>query len=272
MVVNTAKVPTDEENNQDTKEVIDADDTSPSPQEDAKGTNENSSNKEEQQIDVTPGSNCCSGSGCSSLTIDIVSTVCLYLMSIFFIAGSGYLLPRNYIDRPKEIFLLWFFGVAAYITTTIIELFKRRSKGALQIVMSSLAIAGGTFWFVGSIFLIDRIQNFRVWSILWILGSLLNLASVTFDIVLTFVQINGPKPFFRSISLGLSWIANLLLLGGAAHIAKELTTLTFCDLSNAGGALLSGSIIYLIHSIFHTLGLFKKRVLFSIQFSQDSPS
>jgi len=202
---------------------------------------------------------------CCSLALEIICTSCLYIMSIFFLCGSTFLHPSTYFDpnRPDEPFVFWTLGAIAYLTTTSIEIYKRRGKKGLEIAMTSLALGGGVFWLIGTIFVYKRTNNVTAWSILWILGSLLNLASITYGIVTVFMK-NAPKPLFYTISLGLSWIANLLLLAGVSHILKENKSLSTCEVSNAAGVLISAAVVYLVHSVFHTLAIFKGGVLFSI--------
>ncbi len=203
---------------------------------------------------------------CCSLALDIVGTTCLYVMSIFFICGSAFIHPSSYLDpnRPKEPLVFWTLGVLAYLTTASIDIFKRKEEGALEITMASIALGGGVFWLIGTIFLYNKTNNLNVWCILWLLGSLLNLASITYEIVMLFMTSASLKPLFRTISLALSWVANILLLAGVAHLLNESKSLSICELSNAAGVLISAAIIYLIHSIFHTLAIFKAKVLFSI--------
>ena len=146
-----------------------------------------------------------------------------------------------------------------------IDIFKRRGDGALEIIMKSISLVGGVLWFIGSVFMYSTTFMLRVWCVMWILGSIMNLVSITFDIFMIFRRSSSTKPLFRTISLGLSWIANVLMWGGTAHILTEFNSLSICDLSNAAGVLISAGVIFLIHSIFHTLAIFKGKVLFSIR-------
>ena len=155
---------------------------------------------------------------CCLLALDIVSTSCLYIMSIFFVVGSAFTHPNTYSkNRPSEPFVFMTLGVLALLTTASIDVYKNRTKGVLAIVMSSLVIVCGFVWFIGSIFLYEKTMNIQTWGILWIVGCLFNLTSITYGIVIVFIK-SGPKSLFQTISLGLSWLANLLLLAGAAHI------------------------------------------------------
>jgi len=58
-----------------------------------------------------------------------------------------------------------------------------------------------------------------------------------------------------------------LLLGGAANMVTIENSQTFCVFPYYAGTLLSGAIIYLMHSGFYTLAIFKEGVTLSIQIS-----
>lgn len=204
---------------------------------------------------------------CCSLALDIVSTSCLYVMSIFFMVGSAFTHPKTYPqNRPSEPFVFMTLGTISFLTTASIEVYKNRKEDVVAIVMSSLVLVCGVFWFIGSIFLHDdNIMKTQAWGTLWIVGCLFNLTSITYGIVMVFIK-SGQKPLFKIVSLGLSWLANLLVLVGAAHILVEVKNLSICGISNAAGILISGAVVYLIHSIFHTLALFRETVTFTIKY------
>jgi len=206
--------------------------------------------------------NCCS----CSLAMDIISTSLLYVMSLFFIVGGFTTHPRTYEDpeQLKEPYVFYFLGVVCYLTVAILDVVKRRSMGVLEISMTSIAILGGTLWVVSSILLFSKIFKFRSACYLWILGSICNLASITYDIVMIFVRSSGPKPFFRAVALKLSWLSNLLFIIGFVNIVKEYTTMTYCELAGGVNILAAGGFIYLFHSVFHTLSIFCKGVKFEI--------
>jgi hypothetical protein len=204
----------------------------------------------------------CSTESCY-LILDIVSTIILYIMSFLFLYGGVFIHPRAYDTEMKEPLVFYFLGAMCYLTTSILDLIKRKSLGAREISMTSVAIAGGTMWVIGSIFLFMNILKLRVWASLWIVGCICNLVSITHDLIIECLK--KEKPLFRTISLGLSWLANILFFGGSVQVLKEFTTLTTCEMGAAATSLASGGAIYIFHSIFHTLSISLKGITFSVK-------
>jgi hypothetical protein len=204
----------------------------------------------------------CCASQCCYLTQDIVATVFLYFMSASFLTGSLFVHPRSYYTTVKEPLSFFFIGSLCYLTTAILDAVKRRSLGAREISMTSFSAVGGALWLIGSSFLFSKIINIKVWGSLWIIGCIFNLVSITYDLII--ICMKEKKPLFRTISLGLSWLANIILAGGAIQILKELSSLTVCELGSAANGLASGAVILIFHSIFHTLSFTLKRITFSI--------
>ncbi len=221
----------------------------------------------------------CGDDKCCALTLDIIHTTCVYIMSIFFLAGSIFLYPRVLANSPvSEPFTLIFVGTLFHLASSSIEVFKTKAKGILALTMSGVALFGGVLWTIGSIFLFRKIVNEVAFGCLWLLGSLCNLVFITTGIVKIFLA-SGPKPLFHTIALKLSWIANLLFFSGSAHLLAIHGGLkdgnyNACDLTyevvDLAGLLLSGSILYLIHAIFHTLSLFKGGIKFKVEFSSST--
>ena len=50
-------------------------------------------------------------------------------------------------------------------------------------------------------------------------------------------------------------------------VFNQVAYITSCDIANAAGALISGSFMYLIYSVFFTLSIFKKNITVSIHVS-----
>lgn len=214
---------------------------------------------------------------CCSLTVDISSTVCIFIASIFFLVGSVFIMPQVGVYGITSKISYWTLGALFYLGYASIEVYKHKSKGVLAIVMSSLGLLAGVFWFIASVFLFrGRVYRPMPFAVLWFLGSLCNFGVITFYIVKLFLK-SGPKPLFLTFALTLSWIANLLYFAGSAHLMAGLNKDNFqqCEdytmLGDIGGMMLSGSVVYLIHSIFYTLALFLGGISFKVEFSNSSP-
>ena len=220
--------------------------------------------------------NCCSEKFDS--VANIVSVVCLYIMSIFFIVGGSFSHPDNMKEAAKldEPLTFFFLGTVAFIAVGILDVIKRKSKGGLEIAAGTVGLFGGSFWFIGSIFLFQGTMDLTAWGGLWIIGSMCNLYVATYDIVMTLRS--QVKPLFRTIGLALAWLANLLFLGGAASFidieseAKSTGYYDFCDLTSGSGLLIAAGVLYFIHSIFYTLALFLGDLIFTIQVSRSPPA
>jgi hypothetical protein len=248
-----------------------------------------SGNDAEIEVEVKNGNpevakkeNCCAleKKNCCALALDISIIVCLFLMSIFFICGTAFIHPNNYVNGPDDPGGFIIVGSMLYIAVVSMDIVKRKSKGIFQIVNGSIAILAGLLWFVGSIFLLRDVGNSKAWGGLWIVGSLLNLYVVTCDLVKLFM--NQRKPLFRAIALALAWLANLLFLGGASHLISYVLDLEAyveayygyydatdanvneCDADSSAGILISGAVMFFLHSIFELLALIFKDFIFSV--------
>jgi len=201
--------------------------------------------------------------------IDIASIVCLFVMSIFFICGSSFVDDGDSgLDEPLAFFLV---GALVYMAVASLDIVKRKSKGVLEIVGGSIGLLGGLFWFIGSIFLFRSTLDLKAWGGLWICGSLCNLYVITYDLVM--LLRSQTKSLFRAIALALAWLANLFFVGGAGHLIalSDRYYVVNCDVKNAAGVLVSGSVMYCIHSIFQILALCMDNVIFSIKVSRSAP-
>lgn len=249
-----------------------------------------SGNDAEVEVEVKNGNpevakkkNCCAleKKNCCALALDISIIVCLFLMSILFICGTAFLHTNNLVNSPDDPGGFIIVGSMLYIAVASMNIVKRKSKGIFQIVNGSIAILAGLLWFVGSIFLLNDVMNRKAWGGLWIVGSLLNLYVVTCDLVKLFM--NQRKPLFRAIALALAWLANLLFLGGASHLISFVLDLenvavlfdgyyyntytpdaNVCDEDSSAGILISGAVMFFLHSIFELLALILKDFIFSV--------
>mmetsp|Transcript_23049 Transcript_23049/g.34318 ORF Transcript_23049/g.34318 Transcript_23049/m.34318 type:complete len:249 (-) Transcript_23049:122-868(-) len=209
---------------------------------------------------------------CCSLTLDIIGLVFLYIMGIFFLIGGLIAHPlRLYYLQQKldEPYVFFFLAAVCYLTTTIIDVVQRRHKGPLEISMGSIAIGGGLMWFISSIFLFRRIQKVRVYGGMFIVGCVLNLVTITFDMCMVFLK-HTNKPFFRAIALKLAWIANILLIGGAVAYLRgyDSDVQAYCSYEGSSHVLASGAAIYIIHAVFHTLSIFLGGITFTVSRSR----
>ncbi len=209
---------------------------------------------------------------CCSLALDIVGMVFLYIFTIFLLVGGLIVHPkRSYyaVQKIDEPFVFFFLGAACYLATAIIDVVQRRHKGALEISMGSIAIGGGLFWLIGSIFLFVKILKLKVWGGLFIVGCILNLTTITFDMCMVFLK-HTNKPLFRAMALKFSFLAHLLFIIGAVQFLMEYDSDVelWCGYTSASGVIASGAVIYLIHAVFHTLSLFLKGITFTVNRSR----
>ncbi len=119
----------------------------------------------EVEVEVAPAEK----KNCSALAMDILSIGFLFLMSIFFICGSAFIHPRGSegraaLDEPYTFFLV---GALAYIAHASVDIFKRKSKGTIEMIAASIGLLGGFFWFVGSIFLFRATVDLKSWGGCW---------------------------------------------------------------------------------------------------------
>lgn len=215
--------------------------------------------------------------------LDIINLMSRFIMAIFFLTGSSFIFPdARRASRLAEPLVFVLVGVLFYLISSSVELFNKWSMGSTAIILSSFGVLAGVFWFTGSIFLFTSTYQEMVFAIFWIFGSLCNLFVTSFSIVQCLVlDTSVSKPLFLSISLVLSWTANLLFFAGATHLAvMENWNMdynfinNYCDVKkgteDVAGVLLSGSILYLIHAVFHTLSFFKGGIRFKVEMSSST--
>ena len=231
--------------------------------EDTKEDEGDSAANSDEKGDETTNTNC-------ALALDIVVCVCLYIMSIFFLCGAIFFHPGITDDNnlPAEPYTFWLMGVLCYVTMASIEVTQSvPKKKVITIVNKSVALLGGVFWFVGSIFLFSSTYDIRTWAALWLIGVLMLLYVITFDLVTLFVK-TSPKPLFQVISLAMAWLANFIFFAGSAHVLFLADNgADKCNVTNVAGLFMSGALLYLIHAVFFTLAKFKGNITFSIQIS-----
>ncbi len=192
---------------------------------------------------------------CCELTLDIISCICVFLMSLFFMAASSYFHPgtwNNYFGRTDALFMM---GALAYITSLSIEITKRRSKGVLEIVMTSLGVLGAFIWFVGSF-----MSDLKRFAATFIVGSLFVLTFITYDLVMVIIRRGGGMSVFTLVALSLAWLANILLISAAGSIVAFFSSMspTIQDIYTYAGLFISASVFYFLHAIFYTVGVFVK--------------
>ena len=218
---------------------------------------DNTEMEEKRDIESRPGK---SDSG---RLIDIISITCSFVTAASFIFGATFVHPfgGTWLDDP---FMFWLIGALFYTATGAIDVSKRKHEEILEKSLSWIGLFGGILWSVGSIFLLNSAANMTAWAALWILGSLLNLFIVTHDIVLLF---RSPAMLiYEAIALVMAWLANILFLSGAAHLIVLSKRGAFtCDIINAAGVLISGGIMFFIHSTFRALPLLVENIVISIQ-------
>lgn len=205
---------------------------------------------------------------------DIVRCVCLILMSIFFVCGANYFEPStiSYYDRHTPVKPTSFIALGAsfYITFLLVEVYRRRSSGS-HVLMPCLGILGATLWFIATVssFHVTG-ENMRVLSIMWIIGTLFNLAFVTSDLYI-FLRSGPEKPLFHTVALFLAWLANVLFLSGGIAMAILVTSpyISLCDLEKYAGLYIAGGVFYLLHGIFYTLAHFRGDITFIIKYGNN---
>ncbi len=193
--------------------------------------------EEGQQEDPT-NRNCC------GLALDIISSVFLFLMSIFFIAAP--------FSHP----VLFTVGTVCYMVSLSIEIYKRRSKGAKEIVMTSFGLVGAFLWFI-AFFIRISIGHIAT----FIVGSLFLLTFITYDLIMVRVRQGGGVSVFTVIAQSLAWVATLLFLCGTGSLLGFWVNYFSFDINDVYtyfNLLISGGVFYLLHAIFYTVGLFTK--------------
>ncbi len=190
---------------------------------------------------------------CCELALDIIGCICVFLFSIFFMAASSYFHPgtwTNYFGRVDALFMM---GTLAYITSLSIEITKRRSKGILEIVMTSIGVLGAFIWFVASF-----ISDTKRFATTFIIGCLFVITFITYDLVMVIVRRGGGMSVFTLVSLSLAWLANILFMSGAGCIVAFFNSMspTIQDVYTYAGLFISGSVFYFLHAIFYTVGVF----------------
>lgn len=193
--------------------------------------------------------------------IDVLSGLSLVLMAIFFICGA-YFLQRDTRTNLKYPFAFFLAGSTFYLVHGCLDLYKSIHYKVKRIIPMITFTAGG-FWFTASIFLFRNLfflsgftNSFVIWSSLWLVGSGLNIISITCSFAMMMVIMlnkSTVRPIFLVASIVLSWIANMLFLIGCA---------IFIKIYNQGGSLVeydsfsklfvAASIILLFHSVCYT--------------------
>jgi hypothetical protein len=218
----------------------------------------NTQKEEKRDIDSRPEKE-----GDSGRLIDFISVTCSFVTAASFIFGATFVHPfgGTWLDDP---FMFWLIGALFYTVTRAIDVSKRTHEDILEKALSCVGLFGSILWCVGSIFLLNSAANMTAWAALWISGSLLNLFIVTHDIVLLF---RSPVTHvYEALALAMAWLANILFLSGAAHLIVLSKRGAFtCDIINAAGVLISGGIMFFIHSTFRALPLLVENIVISIQ-------
>ena len=203
-----------------------------------------------------------------ALVLDIVQPALIFAMSILFICGTALNHPR-FIGRIRNPYAFLLVGALFYIGSTGLQMHKRKSKGSAEIVACSTGILAGFFWFIASIFTFETTLNESVFGAFWILGSILNLCFITYDIVMVLKK-EGGKPLFLTISLFLSLLANFMFMVGASLVLANDTTTSFCGADHLSNSLISGAVMYFLHSGFLPLALYFDNYTFTIQISSSA--
>ncbi len=127
------------------------------------------------------------------------------------------------------------------------EIYKRGSKGKVEVAMISLAVVGAFLWLIAP---------FAPFFTTWMIGSLLVLVFITFDLIIL-IKGRALKKFpFTAIALSLAWFANILYLGGAM---QYLNIYSFQDVYTYAGLYIAGSVLYFLHALFYTLAVYRSQ-------------
>ena len=185
---------------------------------------------------------------CCGLALDIISCIFLFLMAIFFIVGTSQLwLYYGYIIFPRSTQACLIVGSIFYILTLSIEIFKRKSEGALAISMASVELFGALCWLIAPC--IIRIAY--AFSSAFLVGSVSVLTSMIYNLAILYKRRGGGVSVFTMVG----W--TLILLANSFFIASTIMGFGVGGGFNAyRGLYVSGSVFYFIAVIFYTLGLF----------------
>jgi len=203
-----------------------------------------------------------------ALVLDIVERALIFVMSILFICGTALSHPR-FLGRIRNPYVFLLIGALCYIGSAGIQMHKRKSNGSAEIVACTTGILAGVFWFIGSIFTFEKTLDASAFGSLWIVGSVLNLCVITYEIIMVLKK-EGGKPLFLSISLFLSCIANFMFVVGASLILENDTTSSFCGAYHFSNSLISGAVMYFLHSGFLPLALYFDNYTFTVQISSNA--
>jgi len=204
-----------------------------------------------------------------ALLLDIVQPALIFVMSILFICGTALNQPRS-IGRIRNPYAFLLVGALCYIGSTGLQMRKRKSKGPAEFVACSTGILAGFFWFIASIFTFETTLNESVFGALWVIGSILNLFFITYDIVMV-IKKEGGKPLFITISLFLSFLANFMFMVGASLVvANDTTTSSSCEADHIMNSLLSGAVMYFLSSGFLPFAHYFDNYTFTVQISSSA--
>lgn len=224
--------------------------------------------KNKQKESLASGTNGCvenDNEKQSWVIADTSTSLSLVSMSIFFICGTFYFQRQTSRYYTKHPFSFLLAGSVCYLGYACVEFYKRTREKQNRIV-PSIAILAGALWLIGSIFLFRNLlflssvsNSFVIWSFFWMVGSALNIISITYDLV-SLIQkehVAGLTMVMIRMTLGLSWLANLLFFSGCIMFVNMYQqeggqTSQYDKFSNL---LLSASAVYLFHSLFHSFRL-----------------
>ena len=203
-----------------------------------------------------------------AFVLDIAGSALLFVMSIFFICGTAMTHPAQAVKiklREPSTFLL--LGSVCYIGNATIQVYRRRKKGSHEFAACSSGVLAGFLWFTGSIFMFTATYDPSTFGGLWIAGSMFNLVFISYD---TFAMLKkeGAKSLFLAISLALSWLANFMFLVGASLVVNTASGVAgYCENVQYSNTLISGAILYFLHSGFFPLSLFYENYTFTVHIS-----
>lgn len=200
--------------------------------------------------------------------VDVLSGLSLVLMAIFFICGT-YFLQRKTRTNLKYPFVFLLAGSIFYLLHGSLELYKKLHDNKVEGVISILTLTAGGLWFIASTFLFRDLFflsaftiSFVIWSSLWLVGSALNIVSITCNFVMmmtattmtmTTNKSTMERPIFLVASLVLSWFANILFCSGCAIFIKIYDQGgNLVEYDSFSKLLVAASVILFLHSVCYT--------------------
>lgn len=214
---------------------------------------------------------------CSLAYSNIIRAICLLITAINFILGAIMMLPEvgridAYILVPEPL-VFWLVGTLFFLPAVVINLMKRSSKDAAEILLDLIGLIGVLLWAVASFFLFKDLFDIKRWALLWILGSVLQLCVIAVDIF-CFLQ-EETNSGFNICALMIAWIANILFVIGAglaitgdadrwfsfeySSYVDDTSGSLSVDLVHGGGGfayvLVVGSVFYLFYAILSTVAM-----------------